>query len=514
MTAFGSTWFEEVGETLEKRALAQKGSRIVVAVSGGLDSMVLLHVLHSLAARNQWKLLVAHFNHQLRGRASDADEKLVAKVAFELQLPMVQARGNVTELQKKLGISLEMAARKLRHEFLAETAIHFSNGFEEALPEKLQNSLMKADPSLNKLYPTVALAHHADDQSELFFLRLFRGAGGEGIAGMRWSNASPANSAVRLIRPLLNQTKSALLHYARQEGISYREDASNKQADILRNRIRHRLLPLLRQQFQPDLDLKIARLMETVGAEADYVRTEAQKWLDMKKQPPFGEIPVALQRQVIRLQLRSSGIEPDFECVEHLRTHPRQPVSIGRSLNFIRSSAGRVNVITPNALEFLPGQRRLDFSVQAGQVEMGDLRFEWQIFTGNALVKLKKNVLNGLEKRRKTIKDHRQVNKALVGTEYFDADAIGCCATLRHWRAGDRFQPIGMRQCVKIQDIMTNLKIPTTARRALVAAEAEDGRLFWMQGLRISEPFKIQPQTVRCLRWIWHPLETDEAGQP
>jgi len=509
MTAFDPCWVEEVAETIEKRAFLQKGARLVVAVSGGLDSMVLLHVLHSLAARNQWKLLVAHFNHQLRGRASDADERLVAKVALEMQLPMVCGRGDVAGLQKELGISLEMAARKLRHEFLAEAAIDFTRGVGTVLPEKTKSAPAKTTPSSDlssqEPHPAVALAHHADDQSELFFLRLFRGAGGEGIAGMRWSNVSPANPSVRLVRPLLNQTKSTLLCYARHEGILYREDASNQKNDVLRNRIRHQLLPKLRREFQADLDAKISRLMETIGAEADYVKTEAQQWLDMKKRLPFEKMPVALQRQIIRLQLRSSGIEPDFECVEHLRNNPDQCTSVGRDLTVCRSVEGAIVLSSSKTLDFQSGQTRLDFSNPAGQTDVEGLRIEWQILTGKALAEFKKSLLVGTgSNRRKVLKEFLKTDTALTGCECFDADAIGRGAIIRHWRAGDRFQPIGMAQSVKIQDIMTNLKIPAADRRAVVVAEAENEKLFWVQGLRISEPFKIRPETERCLRWIWH----------
>jgi len=146
-----------------------------------------------------------------------------------------------------------MAARKLRHEFLARTAAQHH-------------------------FPVIALAHHADDQVELFFLRLLRGTGGEGIAGMKPRSPSPADPAITLVRPLLDCAKTEFLAFVREHKIAFRDDATNASPDFLRNRIRHELLPLLRKNYQPGLDKTVLRLMEIVGAEADFVSAAAGKF--------------------------------------------------------------------------------------------------------------------------------------------------------------------------------------------------------------------------------------------
>ncbi len=242
--------------------------------------MVLLRVLHSLAARNRWQISVAHFNHQLRGRASDADERLVRKTAADLKLPVVVGSVNVKAFAAKSKLSLEMAARKLRHEFLARVARE----------QKIK---------------TIALAHHADDQVELFFLRLLRGAGGEGLAGMKWRSPSPADKTISLVRPLLGFSKDELLEFARENKIRFRDDATNFSSDFLRNRIRNELLPLLRKNYQPGLDKAILRLMEIVGAEAEFVGEEARQWLKQQK-VNFEKLPVAIQRRILQSQLVGS----------------------------------------------------------------------------------------------------------------------------------------------------------------------------------------------------------------
>src|SRR6185369_5793855 len=170
---------EHINDSIERQKLFRRGEKILVAVSGGMDSMVLLHALRRLSVRHRWRLTVAHFNHQLRGGASDADEKLVRTTAAKMKLPVAAAGADVKRFAKQGRLSIEMAARKLRHEFLARAA-------------------------RERGIKTVALAHHADDQVELFFLRLLRGAGTQGLSGMKWQSPSPADKTIALARPLLD----------------------------------------------------------------------------------------------------------------------------------------------------------------------------------------------------------------------------------------------------------------------------------------------------------------------
>ena len=220
--------------------------------------MVLLHLLQRLAPELGWRVAVAHFNHQLRGRSSVADETFVRRAAERLGLPCLVERGAVKELARAEKLSVEMAARRLRHEFLARAA-------HECGAE------------------VIALAHHADDQVELFFLRLLRGAGAGGLAGMRWSNPSPADASLTLVRPLLDQPKAVLVTFAKQEKIRFRHDASNDSPEFQRNRVRHELLPLLAKHYQPALTRVILRQMEILGAEAECLDGFAKDWLRARK---------------------------------------------------------------------------------------------------------------------------------------------------------------------------------------------------------------------------------------
>ena len=461
---------ERVEQNIQTRRLLKRGQAVLVAVSGGPDSMTLLQILYALSARHRWKLTVAHFNHQLRGRSSDADEHLVRKTAAGLKLPLVAARAKVREYADKSKLSIEMAARKLRHEFYARVA-------------------------RERKLSVVALAHHADDQVELFFLRALRGAGGEGLAGMKWCSRSPVNGKVMLIRPLLDMTKSELRGFAREKMLGFREDATNARLDLPRNRVRNELLPLLRQRYQPALTRTILRLMEIVGAEAEVVGEMAKRWLkaaggDGRRGRPwtprrdvssFADLSIAVQRRVLQLQLVELGVPADFELIERIRRRPDIFASVGPGFTAARNAAGKVSLRTQPPVAFKVNELTVNLAGRAGEVDFNGIRFRWDFEAAARAVRLNPK----------------------GGCEFFDADKVGERIILRHWRAGDRFQPIGLKSAVKLQDLFTNRKIPRARRRDLVVAEAGNGRIFWVENLRIAEPFKLTPGTRRRLIWRW-----------
>ncbi len=448
----------EIEKTIQSKRLFRHGQRIVVAVSGGLDSMVLLRVLDRLSARHKWKLAVAHFNHQLRGKESDADERLVRQTAKQLGWPAQCESADVRQFARTRKLSLEMAARQLRHDFLARTAKRLG-------------------------VQSVALAHHADDQVELFFLRLLRGTGGEGIAGMKWASPSPSDPTVRLVRPFLNQPKAALKSFAQRIGLKYREDASNAALEFARNRIRLTLLPLLRREFQPAVEKTTLRLMEILGAESEFVEEAARQWLAAKERERFARLHVAVQRRCVQLELIRFRIAPEFDLIERLRLRPNQKVMAAPEITVLWQADGFLCVDKITRVDFDAGQVAVHLAGAWGQIAFDSLNISWQI------VPFLKSSLGAL--------------KARAGREFFDADKVGADIVLRHWQPGDRFQPIGMTRPVKVQDFFTNRKIPRAQRHGLVIAATTTGEIFWIEGQRIGEKFKLDKGTRRCLSWQW-----------
>jgi tRNA(Ile)-lysidine synthase len=447
-----------VEQAVQAQNIFQRNQFILVAVSGGLDSMVLLHVLHRLADRYGWELGVAHFNHQLRGSASDEDEEFVRKTTAQLGLKFISGKADVGRFARKHRLSIEMAGRKLRHDFLAQTSL--------ALDIK-----------------TIALAHHADDQVELFFLRLLRGAGGEGLAGMKWISPSPGNSNIQLARPLLKLFKHDLQSFAEREKIGFRPDATNAQLDTERNQIRNELLPLLRQKYQPALAKTTLRLMEIIGAESDLAQQAAKAREYQDKDTPFGQLHLAVQRQCLNLELRRLNIAPEFALIERLRSEPGSIIMVNSRLAIWRDQDGKIQSRPVSSIAFNKAELMVDLSAHERRADFGGLLASWQI-----------------EERRGT---GNRTPKPVPFSEYFDADKVGVSVCLRHWLPGDRFQPIGMPSAAKLQNLFINCRIPRVRRHQLVVGTTLEGEIFWVEGLRISAQFKLTNQTVRVLKWSW-----------
>jgi tRNA(Ile)-lysidine synthase len=298
-----------------------------------------------------------------------------------------------------------------------------------------------------------------------------------------------------LIRPLLDQPKAALRIFAELRGIAFREDVTNAGVEFLRNRIRNKLLPLLAQKYQPALARTVLRTMDVVGAEADFVRETAEEWLRWKRPANFDRLHIAVQRRLIQLQLLRMGIAPDFDLIEQLRRMPERPISLGPELAIRRDRVGRIVQRRLAQIDIQTGEAMLELDGRIGKTLFGGVQIQWQITSS------------------------RQASKETpvfaTGAEYFDADKVGSTVLVRHWRPGDRFQPIGLGAEVKLQDFFTNEKIPRPVRHQLVVAATASGELFWVEGLRIAERFKLDKQTVRRLKWRWsrrNPVLRAEKG--
>ncbi len=475
MSGPGDKLLAEVGAVLERCPALGEMPTLVVAVSGGLDSMVLLDLLCRLRRSRHWKLEVAHFNHCLRGKESDADEQLVAERARALGLGFHRGAEDVRAWAARKKVSIEMAARELRHQFLA------------TITRKVGAK-------------TIALAHHQDDQLELFFLRLFRGSSMQSLSGMEVVSPSPKDSGLRLIRPLLSIPKAELHAYARERKIVWREDASNSSLDHQRNRVRQELLPLLLERYQPALREKLIQTMEILGAESRVIVQATSEWcLNAESQKPgtprFEQLPVAIQRQVLYQQLGKERVVANFQLVERLRTNPGELICCeqvlaaqnkdnpGKSCRVNREPSGRLVCERDKGGDASWNDEVKKIQITSKPFRFGDLTFCARVTSKQDIAPPK-----GFEEATR---------------EVFDASAMGTAIELRYWHPGDRYRPIGMQADKKLQDCFTDLKVPPHQRHKLVFGCASSGEIFWIEGLRISEAFKVTSRTRTRLFWWW-----------
>jgi tRNA(Ile)-lysidine synthase len=442
------------------RARFEPGERLLLAVSGGVDSMVLLSLLQRLASAERWDLAVAHFNHELRGAESDGDERLARAAAAALGAPFYAGRGDVKAYRASHGVSLEMAARQLRHAFLAETA-HQLGGVK------------------------IVTAHHADDQVELFFLRLFRGAGVDGLGGMDWLSPSPVDARLRIARPLLDVPKSCLEAYARANGVAFRLDASNHDPGILRNRVRAELLPWLAEHFTPSLPPTVARAMETLRAEGEVVDQLAANWL---ASPPVGgwkTLPLAVRRRCVLRQLLALGIAPEFELIESLCGLEAARANGPKGVRLRQDGEGGLRLLQPPESPPTVASLPVELVGESGEIQFGPWRIDWR--------------------RQPFEPDMRERREP--GVERFDAARVGGRITLGFWAPGDRFQPLGLPGPVKLQDLFVNLKVAKDKRHITLVARAEDKGICWVQGFRIGDAYKLDKATRQVLTWRWRRLD-------
>jgi tRNA(Ile)-lysidine synthase len=434
------------------------GDRVLTAVSGGPDSVALLHLLTRLGREMGFAVGVAHFNHLLRGRDSDEDAAFVARAAQELGLPFHLGAGDVRQAAGQKKVSLQMAARDLRLAFLRETC------------------------SLED-YHKLALGHTADDQVEQFFLRLLRGAGLHGLKGMQ-----PATSD-GIVRPLLGVGKEVILAWLRQEGLSYREDASNLNRRYLRNRVRLELLPDLIRSYNPQIKTAVWRLMSLLGEDECLLASKTLKaWeqvgrtltpdLSSIRLAEFLGLPLGLQNRILRQALEkfAGGREITSAHVENLLALARARRS-GGQIKFKECRAARAGQELHLYRRLPPPGKTVTLVSAPGTWETPD---GWRV------------TLNP------TPLPADLPQAAAFGEAYLDAAQVNLPLAVRHFRPGDRFWPQGGPGTKKLQDFLVDRKIPRWLRPHIPLVES-GGRIILVAGLASAEPVRITQTTANVL---------------
>jgi tRNA(Ile)-lysidine synthase len=457
-------------ETIRRHDLARPGARVLVALSGGCDSVALLFLLRELEDAGALTVAAAaHLNHQLRGADSDADEAFCAALAGRFGLEAIVERADVAAVARKEKRSLEDAARAVRYEFL-------------------ERSALRADAD------AIAVAHTVEDQAETFLLRLLRGAGTRGLAAIR-------PKAGRVIRPLIELERADLRAYLADRGERFREDASNADVAFARNRVRHELIPLLQSRFSPRVTHVLAREAELARQDEEFLAAEAIKLAARIVLTDVAGVrldadglrcaPRALSSRVVHAVLqRLAGTKSiHFDHVERL-LGLAEPSAAGRAVSLPGQYAVRVG----NEIGLRPEgpQSRRSATRSAGKRGGGtDFAFSLSI-PGEVFLEAQRLAVEAQRLEGPGGPEGRPRKWAARGAEVgIAAEAIELPLAVRSRRAGDRFRPLGAPGKRKLQDFLVDRKVARNERDTVPLVVDGRDRIVWVVGQTVAEDFRV-----------------------
>jgi tRNA(Ile)-lysidine synthase len=477
-----------VADFVARHKLLPRGAVVVVGVSGGADSIALLHGLRALGRDHDHplRLHVAHLHHGIRGADADADAAFVESLAADLGLPCIRDHVDIPKLHAREPGSREELARRERYRFFERAAARCG-----------------ADH--------IAVGHHADDQAETVLHRIVRGTGLRGLAGMAPVRTLRGVEGCRLVRPLLCVTRKEILAYLESGGMAYRTDATNADRDLTRNRIRGELLPELARDYNPRVRAALVRLAEQAGGAYAFIDATAIKTLAaVIVRADEGAIVLnadalarkdrMVQAEVIRRALGR------FECGEQRLAFAHLDAVV--TLMAERVDGGAVSLPYGITARLMGSQ--LVFSVEATTPPAPvDCVVPIRLPGTTSAEPWGCAVTCTVQERRGPIAALIREARAAVGHwEYMDRDRVVPPLVLRGRRAGDRYQPVGAPGSKALADVLADAKVPVGERgRAAVLCD-RDGPI-WLIGQRLGERVKLTPATRTVLR-----VEVRESDDP
>lgn len=435
---------------------------MLLAVSGGLDSMVMLHLFRAAGLT----FGIAHCNFQLRGAASDEDEAFVRSIAVLWRVPFFVKKFDTKKFAAEKGISIQMAARALRYEWFAETALAHH-------------------------YVHIATAHNLNDAVETSLLNFVRGTGLPGLTGIR-NRALQAS----LLRPLLFATRDRIRQFAETQGIVWREDSSNAEDYYARNYMRQHIIPEM-QALNPNFLQTAGRNLERLAETADNLEfllaqylgsmpEDGRSWsIDKSK---LQKLPAP--RRALREMLKPLGFIED-QCRQLADNLDRVGFILGSAAGWeahIDRHVLIVHRLTGNETGIVDPDSGRRSPAEAIIIHEGDLMV--RLPDASSLFFMESDPSGPFPEDKQTI--------------LIDGDGLRFPLQLRHWREGDAFQPLGMEgRSQKLQDYFTNRKLPRREKDSVWLLCNGDGVLIWLLGMRQDERFKILPETSRAVKIVW-----------
>ncbi len=471
----------DVVSSLERRACAAleaaglgDGALLVVAVSGGPDSLALLHALSRLRGRLRLRLHAAHLDHRLRGEESAEDARFVERACGDIGVPVTLDRTDVPAHRRSRGLSMEEAAREARYAFLS--AVCEGHGAD-----------------------AVATGHTADDRAETVLMNIIRGAGLTGLRGIEPAAERIFDGRrVRLVRPLLEVSGEETAGYCRALGLTPREDSSNRSTAILRNRVRLSLMPIL-EEYNPAVREALTRLSVSAARDLDYVERQVDAlWSGVAEE---GDGYVAMDARALSetaagpryhlLRRAVLAVKGDLRDVAH--SHLDAVAGLlagpsGRSIDLpggLRASAayGELTIAAPGVDRFFLPSLEGEWTLNVP----GETLLEGWRVTAEAVRDPPISIFPlGAGGRGKSL-------RALL-----DPESLGLPLEVRGRRPGDRFQPLGMSGTKSLQDLFVDCRVPRAWRDRVPLLVSPRG-IAWVVGVRVADWARVRPESAEAL---------------
>lgn len=471
-----------VEQTIVTYRMFQSGDSALVCVSGGPDSLALLHVLLALAPRFSLRLGIAHLNHSLRQKDSDSDAEFVASLAKKLGLPCYIGKEDVRKYRLENRLSLQEAARRVRYAFFNSVA------------EK-------------NWFSKIALGHNEDDNAELVLMYLFRGSGPLGISGIP-PVRDGQKEHIKIVRPLIKLTRLEITDFLAAEGLRYISDRSNKDTRYLRNRIRHYLIPSLKASYNP-------RIVKTINRLASITRSE-EEWIEDVINPAFEKsvlaaenskitlsvprldrIHIAAKRRIIRKAI--AKIKGDLRRITLFHIDAAISLLESRPASGISSLdlPGRIRIRRNGDILLFSKERRALRNLNPEPSRADAPSFEYKILKDESIfIKETGMHLKFSEIGIENLPDFRYTGHQVA---FFDMDSLSFPLVVRNFRAGDRFNPLGMTGKQKVKKYFINSKVSRSERLRCPILLSQE-RIIWVVGFRIDNFVKVKPSTKNVLR--------------
>ena len=469
-------------KAIKEYGLIEKGDNVLVAVSGGPDSVALLLALIKLAGRFGFSLAAAHLNHCLRGKDAQEDARFVRELADRLDIPLTSEEVDIKAIRRRRGGSIEEVARAERYAFLCRAA---------------------KSMGCNK----VALGHTLDDNAETALMNLLRGSGVKGLGGIPPRRRL---DGIEVIRPLILVMKDEVLSFLQSEKASYRTDCTNKDTVFRRNKIRHELIPLLKRDFNSKVVSALSGTAAVMRQVDEYIEAELERLMGeiveerrgraVLKQARLARLHPFMRKEVIRRILADrfeakAGLS-QLEKVDRFVTDGRggtmnvsDSVTISRQYSDIIIRKQRVKTEKFEQEAPVPGEIFLRYF---------GTRLSTEIVIKDALVSDLRQKPKPFSKIWEKISEGKRVRLQ----EFFDAGKIHCDRLLiRNRRKGDRYRPIGLGGDKSVREIFIDEKIPVSIR-SKVPLLVNGREILWIMGYRVSEKYKVTGATKRVLKVV------------